>query len=69
MRRYEKDLLPLSDDRAEAALAAYRGGRGDLQTSLTAFDEAIEARLVYTELQSTYGQAWATLRFAFPEER
>jgi outer membrane protein TolC len=69
VRRYEKDLLPLSDDRAEAALAAYRGGRGDLQTSLTAFDEAIEARLVYTELQNTYGQAWATLRFAFPEER
>jgi outer membrane protein TolC len=69
VRRYEKDLLPLSDDRAEAALAAYRGGRGDLQASLTALAEAIEARLVYTELQNTYGQAWATLHFAFPEER
>ena len=69
VRRYEKDLLPLADDRAEAALAAYRGGRSDLQASLTALDEAIEARLVYTELQNTYGQAWATLHFAFPEER
>jgi outer membrane protein TolC len=69
MRRYEKDLLPLADDRAEAALAAYRGGRGELQASLTALDEVIEARLVYTELQNTYGQAWATLHFAFPEER
>ena len=69
VRRYEKDLLPLVDDRAEAALAAYRGGRSDLQASLTALDEAIEARLVYTELQNTYGQAWAALHFAFPEER
>jgi outer membrane protein TolC len=69
VRRYEKDLLPLADDRAEAALAAYRGGRSDLQASLTALDEAIEARLVYTELQNTYGQAWAALHFAFPEER
>jgi outer membrane protein TolC len=69
VQRYEMDLLPLADDRAEAALAAYRGGRGDLQASLTALDETIEARLVYTELQNTYGQAWAALHFAFPEER
>jgi outer membrane protein TolC len=69
VRRYEKDLLPLADDRAEAALAAYLGGRGDVQAPLTALDEAIETRLVYTELQNTYGQAWATLHFAFPGER
>jgi outer membrane protein TolC len=69
VRRYEKDLLPLADDRADASLAAYRGGRGDLQASVTALDEAIEVRLVYTELQNTYGQAWATLHFAFPQER
>ncbi len=68
-QRYEDDLLPLADDRAEAALAAYRGGRGDLQSSLTAFNEAIETRIVYTELQNTFGQAWATLHFAFPQER
>jgi cobalt-zinc-cadmium efflux system outer membrane protein len=69
VQRYEHDLLPLTDDRAEAALAAYRGGRGDLQASLTALDEVIEQRIVYTELQNTFGQAWATLHFAFPEER
>ena len=68
VQRYEHDLLPLADDRAEAALAAYRGGRGDLQASLTALDEAIEQRIVYTELQNTFGQAWAALHFAFPEE-
>ncbi|TDR45665.1 outer membrane protein TolC [Tahibacter aquaticus] len=69
LARYERELLPLSEDRADAALAAYRGGRGDLTASLRALDEAIEQRLAYTDLQSTLGQAWATLYFAFPTER
>ncbi len=69
VQRYERELLPLTDDRADAALAAYRGGRGDLQTALIAFDAAIEQRITYTELQNTLGQAWAALHFAFPKER
>ena len=68
VERYERDLLPLADDRVEATLAAYRGGRGDLQASLAALDQAIEQRITYTELQNTLGQAWATLHFAFPQE-
>ena len=69
VRRFETELLPLADDRADAALAAYRGGRGDLQASLTAMDSAIEQRIAYTELLRTLGQSWATLHFAFPQER
>lgn len=68
VRRYEEELLPLADDRAEVALAAYRGGRADLQASLVALDQAIEQRLVYTELLNTLGQSWAALHFAFPKE-
>jgi len=68
VQRYEKELLPLADDRIDAALAAYRGGRGDLQASLTALDNAIEQRLAYTDLMSTLGQSWAALYFAFPKE-
>lgn len=68
-RRYEQELIPLADDRSEAALASYRGGRGDLQASLAALDEAIEVRIAYTELQASYGEAWAALHFAFPQER
>lgn len=68
LARYERELLPLSEDRADAAVAAYRGGRGDLTASLRALDEAIEQRLTYTDLQNTLGQAWATLYFAFPTE-
>jgi cobalt-zinc-cadmium efflux system outer membrane protein len=67
--RYERVLLPLANDRAEATLAAYRGGRGDVQASLTALDQVIEQRIAYTELQNALGQAWAMLHFAFPQER
>ena len=51
------------------ALAAYRGGRGDLQATLSAFDNAIEQRVAYTGLLNDLGQAWAALHFAYPEER
>ncbi|WP_347261996.1 TolC family protein [Rudaea sp.] len=68
VQRYEKELLPLADDRADAALAAYRGGSGSLQASLSALDNAIEQRLAYTDLMSTLGQSWAALYFAFPKE-
>lgn len=69
VQRYERELLPLATDRADAALAAYRGGRGDLQASLTAFDQAIDERIAYTELEDALGQSWAALHFAFPKER
>ena len=67
--RYERELIPLADDRVESALAAYRGGHGDMQAALTALDAAIEQRIAYTELQTTLGEAWAALHFAFPQER
>jgi len=69
IQRFEKELLPLSDDRAEVALAAYQGGSGKLKDALMAFEAAIEQRLAYIELKESLGQAWATLHFAFPQER
>ena len=69
VRGYERALLPLADDRAEAALAAYRGGRMDLQASIAALNDAIEQRLAYTSLLNELGQSWAALHFAFAEER
>ncbi|HEX7915248.1 TolC family protein, partial [Rudaea sp.] len=68
VHRCEKELLPLAADRADAALAAYRGGSGSLQASLTALDNEIEQGLAYTDLMSTLGQSWAALYFAFPQE-
>lgn len=69
VNRYEGELLPLAEDRAEAAIAAYRGGRGELATSLTALSDLIEQRLAATERLAELGQAWASLRYAFVQER
>lgn len=67
--RYERELLPLAEDRAESALAAYRGGRGDLAASLSALSDLIEQRLAATERLAELGEAWASLRYAFVQER
>ena len=68
-RRYERELLPLADDRVQAALAGYRGGRGELQSALGALDNAVDQRAAYAELLNTLGQSWASLHYAFPPER
>ena len=67
VRLYEQDLLPLADDRAAVALAAYQSGTGDLAATLATLDAAIETRLAYSDLLDTLAQAWASLHFAFPE--
>jgi len=68
-RRYEMELLPLGEDRAEAALAAYRGSGGSLQSVLAAFDASLEQRMAYVDVLDALGQSWAALNFAFAEER
>lgn len=68
-RRYEQELLPLGDDRAETALAAYRGSGGTLHSVLSAFDAALEQRMAYVDVLDALGQSWAALKFAFAEER
>lgn len=66
-RRYERDLLPLADARADAALAAYRGGRDDLAAVLLAFDDAVEKRLAFSDVERSLADAWATLAYAFTQ--
>lgn len=67
--RFEAELLPLATDRAEAAVAAYRGGRSDLASAVEALSELVNIQMTRTERQAELGQAWAQLRFAFPEGR
>lgn len=68
-QRYQEELLPLGDDRAATALAAYRGSGGSLQNALAAFDAALEQRMAYVDVLDVLGQSWAALHFAFAEER
>ena len=60
--RYRASLMPLAQARAEAALAAYRGGAGSLRDLVAArrarFDVAIET----LALQAETAKAWTELR-------
>jgi cobalt-zinc-cadmium efflux system outer membrane protein len=66
--RYEKELLPLAEQRAQVALAAYGGGQGDIQPVLSARTAEIESRLAYGDQLHERARAWAELRFLLPEE-
>lgn len=63
VERIEQQRLPLSRERTAATLAAYRGGRGDLNAVLQARSNEIETRLLAIQQQAELGRAWARLNF------
>ncbi len=65
---FQSSLLPLARDRADAALSAYRGGRGSLADSLIAMNDLIEQELALLDRRLELGLAWAELQFSFAEE-
>jgi len=66
--RFEKLLLPLARERVAAALAVYRGGRGELATVLEARRAETETRLGFLQTQLERARAWAKLNFLLPIE-
>ena len=67
VERYATDLLPLAHERVGVALAAYRGGKGDLTPLLDARKGEIEIRMKHLEAQADMARAWANLNFLLPE--
>jgi len=63
LARYGSELIPVAQQRAEAALAAYRGGKGDLASVLAARREAIDARAQALTLELEVARQWAQLNF------
>ena len=68
IERFEKLLLPLARERVAAALAAYRGGRGELGTVLEARRAETETRLGFVQTRLERARAWAKLNFLLPHE-
>ena len=68
IERFEKLLLPLARERVAAALAAYRGGRGELGMVLEARRAETESRLGLVQTQLERARAWAKLNFLLPHE-
>jgi len=68
MERFEKLLLPLARERVAAALAAYRGGRGEVGVVLEARRAETETRLGFVQSRLERARAWAKLNFLLPHE-
>ena len=67
LARYSSELVPVAQQRTEAALAAYRGGKTDLASVLAARREAIEVRMQALTLEMETARQWAQLNFLAPE--
>jgi outer membrane protein TolC len=67
LARYERELIPLAQDRTQAALAAYRGGKADLNAVLAARRNEIEVRTQTVQLEMETGRLWAQLNFLVPD--
>jgi outer membrane protein TolC len=68
LKRFDESLLPLSKQRAEAALAAYRGGRGDLTPVLQARRDELDIKLQQLQLTGDQARAYAQLLYFLPAE-
>jgi outer membrane protein TolC len=64
--RYESELIPLSNDRMQATVSAYRGGKASLTELLAARRNEIDVRVQALQLQSDTARIWAQLNFLFP---
>jgi outer membrane protein TolC len=68
VERYEQVLVPLAHERAEAALASYRGGKGALAVVVEARKAEAETHLGLHNALLERGRAWAGLSYLAPEE-
>lgn len=65
--RQQRDIVPLAEERARLAQAAYAGGRADLASALDARRALLEARLSEIAAESELARAWAQLAYLVPE--
>lgn len=64
--RYQRELVPLAKERTQAALAAYRGGKGDLAAVLAARRNEIDVRIQAVQLEMDTARVWAQINSLFP---
>jgi outer membrane protein, heavy metal efflux system len=66
--RFGKTVLPLARERADLALAGYRGGRGELAAVLEARRAETEVELARLGAELERARAWARLNYLFDHE-
>jgi outer membrane protein TolC len=64
--RYASAVIPLTSERTRAAIAAYRGGNGTLESVLDARVAQIATRLDELALERETAELWAELNYLIP---
>lgn len=64
---YDRSLIPLADERIQAALSAYRGGKAPLAAVLDARAAALDTRLERLRIEAETARAWVALEYLLPE--
>ena len=67
LARYERELVPLSQERSRATLSAYQGGKTGLGDVLMARRNETDVRLQALQLEMDTARLWAQLNFLYPE--
>jgi outer membrane protein TolC len=68
LARFERELLPLANERTGAVIAAYRGGKASLADVLAARRNEIDVRTQALQLEAETARLWAQINFLFPTE-
>ena len=64
--RYKDEMIPTAHRRSDAALTAYRTGKGDLAGTLAARRDEIDVRMQALTLELETARSWAVLNFLVP---
>lgn len=65
---FDRSLIPLTQQRTEAALAAYRGNTGGLGDVLAARRMALDMRMEKLRIEMETARLWAQLEYLIPPE-
>ena len=65
--RYERELMPLTTERTQATLGAYRGAKATVGDVLLARRNEIDVRLQALQLEAEAARMWAQLEFLLPD--
>lgn len=66
--RHQGELIPLAEQRSQAALTGYRTGKVDLVAALTARRDEIDARMQALFVEMETARSWAQLNFLSPSD-
>jgi len=65
--RYRDELVPIAKQRSEAALTAYRAGKGDLAATLVTRRDEVDAHIQALAVEMEAARAWAQINFLIPD--